>query len=288
MIEAVKASGTELVTVALRRFNTKQKSDDLLSPLLKLRKLTLMPNTSGARTAEEAVKVAMIARELSGSNFIKLEIHPNPHHLLPDPIETFAAAKELVRKGFTVLPYMPADPVLAKRLEDIGIKALTVHCRTRCQGHGGDADWSWIPKIKEVVKIPVIVNGGIFTAHDAKKAFDETGADGVMVARGAIDHPWIFREIKELLSQGFIENEVDVDERIQTALRHLRYEVEYKEMKRAVIPFRKYYTGYLKGLYNSSKIRQELMKHEEYKPIEEILLGYLEFLKNHAEIFDNL
>ena len=177
---------------------------------------------------------------------------------------------------------------VAKRLEDIGIKALTVHCRTRCQGHGGDADWSWIPKIKEVVKIPVIVNGGIFTAHDAKKAFDETGADGVMVARGAIDHPWIFREIKELLSQGFIEKEVDVDERIQTALRHLRYEVEYKEMKRAVIPFRKYYTGYLKGLYNSSKIRQELMKHEEYKPIEDILLQYLEFLKNHAEVPDNL
>jgi len=177
---------------------------------------------------------------------------------------------------------------VAKRLEDVGIKALTVHCRTRCQGHSGEADWSWIPKIKEVINIPVIVNGGIFTAHDAKRAFDETGADGVMVARGAIDHPWIFREIKELLSKGFIENEVDVDERIQTALRHLRYEVEYKEMKRAVIPFRKYYTGYLKGLYNSSKIRQELMKHEEYNPIEEILLKYLEFLKNHAEISDNL
>lgn len=177
---------------------------------------------------------------------------------------------------------------VAKRLEDVGIKALTVHCRTRCQGHSGEADWSWIPKIKEVVKIPVIVNGGIFTAHDAKRAFDETGADGVMVARGAIDHPWIFREIKELLSKGFIENEIYVDERIQTALRHLRYEVEYKEMKRAVIPFRKYYTGYLKGLYNSSKIRQELMKHEEYQPIEDILLKYLEFLKNHAEVSDNL
>ena len=72
---------------------------------------------------------------------------------------------------------------VAKRLEDVGIKALTVHCRTRCQGHSGEADWSWIPKIKEVVKIPIIVNGGIFTAHDAKRAFDETGADGVMVAR---------------------------------------------------------------------------------------------------------
>lgn len=177
---------------------------------------------------------------------------------------------------------------VAKRLEDAGIKALTVHCRTRCQGHSGEADWSWIPKIKEVVRIPVIVNGGIFTAHDAKRAFDETGADGVMIARGAIDHPWIFREIKELLHKGFIENEVDVEERIQTALRHLRYEVEYKEMKRAVIPFRKYYTGYLKGLYNSSKIRQELMKHEEYKSIEEILLKYLEYLKNHAEVSDNL
>ncbi|MBU2493416.1 MAG: tRNA dihydrouridine synthase DusB [Bacteroidetes bacterium] len=176
---------------------------------------------------------------------------------------------------------------VAKRLEDVGIKALTVHCRTRCQGHHGDADWSWIPKIKEVVNIPVIVNGGIFTAYDAKRAFDETGADGVMIARGAIDHPWIFRETKELLANGYIKKEVDVEERILTALKHLRYEVEYKEMRRAVIPFRKYYTGYLKGLYNSSKIRQELMKHEEYEPIEIILMEYLEFLKNNVEITDN-
>lgn len=176
---------------------------------------------------------------------------------------------------------------VAKRLEDVGVKALTVHCRTRCQGHSGEADWSWIPKIKEVVNIPVIVNGGIFTAEDAKRAFDETGADGVMIARGAIDHPWIFRETRELLTKGFIEKDVDVEERIYTALRHLRYEVEYKEMRRAVIPFRKYYTGYLKGLYNSSKIRQELMKYEEYDPIENILLQYLEYLKNYAELADN-
>lgn len=176
---------------------------------------------------------------------------------------------------------------VAKRLEDVGAQALTVHCRTRSQGHSGEADWSWIPRIKEVVKIPVIVNGGIFTAEDAKRAFDETGADGIMIARGAIDHPWIFRETKELLEKGNIVNKVDFEERIHTALRHLRYEIEYKELRRAVIPFRKFYTGYLKGLYNSSKIRQELMKYEEYDPIENVLMEYLEFLKNHVEMADN-
>ena len=179
MIEAVKASGTELVTVALRRFNTKQKSDDLLSPLLKLRKLTLMPNTSGARTAEEAVKVAMIARELSGSNFIKLEIHPNPHHLLPDPIETFAAAKELVRKGFTVLPYMPADPVLAKRLEDIGCSAVMPLGSPIGTGQG-IRTFDMIRMIIENSSIPVIVDAGLRSPSEAASAI-EMGCDAVLV-----------------------------------------------------------------------------------------------------------
>ncbi len=170
---------------------------------------------------------------------------------------------------------------IAKRLENVGAKALTIHCRTSRQGHSGEADWSYIPQIKEVVNIPVVLNGGVFSAEDAKRAFDETGADGVMIARGAIQHPWIFKEAKHLIETGVLLPEVTAEERINTALRHLKYEIEYKDEERyAVIPFRKYYTGYLKGLHHSSKIRQQLMTFTEYAPIEELLLNYLEELKN--------
>ncbi|NTV46383.1 MAG: thiazole synthase, partial [Chlorobiales bacterium] len=124
MLESLKASGAELVTVALRRFNRERQDDDLLAPLLAMKNITLMPNTSGAATAKEAIKAAHIARELSGSPFIKVEIHPNPQHLMPDPIETYEAASVLAKEGFIVMPYIPADPVLAKRLEDAGCASV--------------------------------------------------------------------------------------------------------------------------------------------------------------------
>lgn len=165
---------------------------------------------------------------------------------------------------------------VAKRLENVGARALTIHCRTSKQGHSGEVDWSFIPKIKEEVKIPVVVNGSVFTAEDAKRAFDETGADGVMIARGAIQHPWIFREAKHLIETGSLLPKITVKERIDTALKHLKYEIDYKDEERqAVIPFRKYYSGYLKGLHNSSQIRQQLMMYQEYAPIEDLLLNYL-------------
>jgi tRNA-dihydrouridine synthase B len=173
---------------------------------------------------------------------------------------------------------------IAKRLEDVGARQLTIHCRHSRQGHSGEPDWSYIPKIKDVVDIPVVLNGGVFTAEDTKRAFEETGADGVMIARGAINHPWIFKESKHLLATGELMPELTPNERIKTALKHLKYEIEYKDEERqAVIPFRKYYSGYLKGLYGSSKVRQELMKYIEYAPIEEILLNYLEKLNNYSE-----
>ena len=167
---------------------------------------------------------------------------------------------------------------VAKRVEDAGASALTIHCRTKTQGHSGNADWSWIPKIKEVVKIPVALNGGVWNAQDAKYAFELTNADAVMIARGAIEHPWIFRETKKLL-EGKSFEDVTPDERINTALKHLRYSLEIKDVRAAIIPFRKYYAGYLKGLPNSKEIRQELYKQLEYGPIKEILLHYLEELK---------
>lgn len=176
---------------------------------------------------------------------------------------------------------------VAKRLEDVGTKALTIHCRTRSQAHDGEPAWHWIPKIKEVVKIPVVVNGGILTAEDALRAKKETNADGYMVARGAINHPWIFREIKEIFEKGFLSKIIDIEERINTALKHLQYEIEHKhESRRAIIPFRKYYSGYLKGLYGASKIKQQIMQFEEYEPIENLLLDYKEHLLKYQEIDD--
>jgi thiazole synthase len=159
MLDAVRVSGAQLVTVALRRFNPGQTADDLHGPLARLPGVTLVPNTSGARDAAEAVRAARLGRELSGSPFVKLEIHPTPHHLLPDPIETYAAARELARDGFVVMPYMPADPVLARRLEDVGCACVMPLGAAIGTGHG--------LRTREMVElmirdcgVPVIVDAG--------------------------------------------------------------------------------------------------------------------------------
>lgn len=170
---------------------------------------------------------------------------------------------------------------VAKRLEDVGVKALTVHCRTRKMGHKGEADWSWIPRIKEVVDIPVILNGNVLTAQDVKDAFEQTGADGVMVARGAIGNPWIFKEAKELLNTGNVSTVIDEKLRIDTCLRHLKLAIKVKGERRAVIEHRKFYTGYLKGLHNVSQVRKALMVPTEYNPVEDILLKYLAELQSY-------
>ena len=169
---------------------------------------------------------------------------------------------------------------VAKRLEDVGVKALTIHCRTRAMGHKGEADWTWIPRIKEVVKIPVILNGNVLTAQDVKQAFEETNADGVMIARGAIGNPWIFKEAKELLKDGKISTIIDEDLKIKTCLKHLKLAIKVKGERRAVIEHRKFYSGYLKALPNVSIIRQSLMTVLEYPAVEDILLNYLEELNS--------
>jgi len=170
---------------------------------------------------------------------------------------------------------------VAKRIEDAGAKAITIHCRTRTMGNRGDVDWSWIPKVKNVVNIPVVLNGNVLTAHDVKKAFDETDADAVMIARGAIGNPWIFKEAKELLTNGSISSQIDFQERIKICLDHLYLSIGIKGERRAVIEHRKFYSGYLKGLPNASKIRTELMLKNEFSFIEEILSKYLEDLLSH-------
>jgi thiazole synthase len=179
MVAAVRAARTELVTVALRRFNPDTPADDLYGPLAELDGLTLMPNTSGAMSAGEAVKAALLGRELSGSPFVKLEVHPNPHHLLPDPVETLAAAEQLVPEGFTVLPYISADPVLAKRLEDAGCAAVMPLGSPIGTGHGIETR-----RMVEIIirdsNVPVIVDAGLRAPSEAAAAM-EMGCDGVLV-----------------------------------------------------------------------------------------------------------
>jgi thiazole synthase len=179
MIKAIEASGTELVTVALRRFNREKPSDDLCAPLVKLKNITLMPNTSGAMNAKEAVRAAQLGRELSGSPFVKVEIHPNPHHLMPDAIETYLAAKELAADGFIVLPYIPADPVLAKKLEDVGCAAVMPLGAAIGSG-GGLSTAEMIKLIIRDSNIPVIVDAGLRAPSEAARAM-EMGCDAVLV-----------------------------------------------------------------------------------------------------------
>ncbi len=179
MINAIEASGTELVTVALRRFNREKPDDDLCAPLAKLKNITLMPNTSGAMNAQEAIRAAQLGRELCGSPFVKVEIHPNPHHLMPDAIETYTAAKELAADGFIVLPYIPADPVLAKKLEDAGCAAVMPLGAAIGSG-GGLSTADMIALIIRDSNIPVIVDAGLRAPSEAARAM-EMGCDAVLV-----------------------------------------------------------------------------------------------------------
>ena len=172
---------------------------------------------------------------------------------------------------------------LSKMLEDVGIQALTVHCRTRQMGHSGDPLWEWIPRIKEAVGIPVVLNGGVMTPQDAKRAFDETGCDAVMIARGAIANPWIFREAQQYIREGTFPTPPTFEERIATALRHLRLAVEVKGERRAVLEMRKHYIAYLKYVPNSRQMRHILMKPETLAEAEDVLHSLLYF-ENSGEI----
>jgi len=179
MLRSIEASGAQIVTVALRRFNRERPSDDLFGPLSQLKGVTLMPNTSGARDAAEAVRAARLAREISGSPLIKVEIHPNPQHLLPDPIETLEAARVLAAEGFLVMPYMPADPVLAKRLEDVGVASVMPLGAPIGSGQGlGTSEMLRI--IIENSRVPVIVDAGLRAPSEAAAAM-EMGCAAVLI-----------------------------------------------------------------------------------------------------------
>ncbi len=207
--------------------------------------------------------------------------------LLKDPDRMVALARAVVRAislPVTVKTRLgwSADSIviveLAQRLEqEAGIAALCVHCRTREQGHSGTADWSWIPRIKEKVSIPVILNGDVATPEDVVRAFAETGCDAVMIGRAAIGNPFIFAQAKQLLSTGSYSTPRP-QERIQVCLEHLRMAIAFKGEERAVREFRKFYAGYLRGLPHSAAIRNRLMSAPCLSAVEDILLPYAERL----------
>ncbi len=166
---------------------------------------------------------------------------------------------------------------VAKILEHVGIQALTVHCRLRSQGNKGDADWSWVKRIKDAgVKIPIILNGNIKTPEDVKFAFDTFEPDAVMIGQSAIVNPWIFKQTKFYLENGYHMEDPGIEERIDVCIEHLRLACELKGEKYGVIEFRKHYSGYLRDVRDVSKFRLELMQLYEFKPIEEKLLRFKE------------
>lgn len=194
MEEAILASGSELVTVALRRVEVGERpkgardlrgrpgggadAGDLLA-YLRHPHLRLLPNTSGVRNAREAVFAAELAREALGTNWLKLEIHPDPRWLLPDPVETLLAAGELVKRGFVVLPYIHADPVLCKRLEEVGVAAV-MPLGAPIGSNKGLKTVDFLEIIIAQSKVPVVVDAGIGAPSDAARAL-EMGADAVLV-----------------------------------------------------------------------------------------------------------
>jgi len=178
MEDAVRASGTELVTVALKRMDVGGSSDMLLKHLRNTG-VQLLPNTSGARNAQEAVFAAQLAREALETNWVKLEIHPDPKYLLPDGIETLKAAETLAAQGFVVLPYIPADPVLCKQLENAGTAAV-MPLGAPIGTNKGLRTIDFLEIIIEQSRVPVVIDAGLGAPSDAARAL-EIGADAVLV-----------------------------------------------------------------------------------------------------------
>jgi thiazole synthase len=194
MLASFTSSGAEIVTVALRRIDFDDPKSRSVLEDVDWQTYTILPNTAGCRTAEEAIRVARMARAMELSNWVKLEVIPDPKYLLPDPIETLEAAKVLVAEGFVVLPYIGADPILAKRLEEIG--TATVMPLGSPIGSGqGIPNLDAIKIIIEQAEVPVVVDAGIGVPSDAAMAM-EAGADAVLVntAIALADNPPLMAE----------------------------------------------------------------------------------------------
>lgn len=182
MVTAIEMSGAEIVTVAVRRVNISDRNKESLLDHLDLKKYTLLPNTAGCYTADDAVRTCRLAREAGLSDFVKLEVLGDEKTLFPDNEELLKAAKVLIKEGFTVLPYTTDDPILCKKLEDLGCAAVMPLGAPIGSGLGIRNPYN-IRIILETVKVPVIVDAGVGTASDAAIAM-ELGCDGVLMNTG--------------------------------------------------------------------------------------------------------
>ena len=218
MEEAILASGTELVTVALKRIDLETETDAILSHL-KHPLINLLPNTSGARNAKEAIFAAQLAREALETNWLKLEIHPDPKYLMPDAIETLKATEALAKLGFIILPYIHADPVLCKRLEDAGTSAV-MPLGSPIGSNKGLKTIDFLEIIIEQSKVPVIIDAGIGAPSDAAKAM-ELGADAVLVntAIAVAGNPILMAEaFKEAVIAGRKAYEAQLAQKVNRAI----------------------------------------------------------------------
>lgn len=188
MAEAIEKSGAEIVTVALRRVDIENENDNILSAIDRNRFL-LLPNTSGARNAEEAIRLSKLARAATGINWVKLEVTPDPYYLLPDPVETLKAAETLVKEDFVVLPYINADPILSKKLEDVGT-ATVMPLASPIGSNQGLKTRAALELIIEQSNVPVVIDAGLGLPSHAAEAM-EIGADAVLVntAIATADNP---------------------------------------------------------------------------------------------------
>ena len=179
MLDAVLASGSEMITVAMKRIDMEHEEDDDLLRHINRAHVQFLPNTSGVRDAQEAIMAARLARDCFGTDFIKLEIHPDPKYLLPDPVETLKATEVLAKEGFKVLPYIQADPVLCKRLEDVGTAAV-MPLGAPIGTNKGLRTVDMLEIIIAETRVPVVIDAGLGAPSHAAAAL-EMGADAVLV-----------------------------------------------------------------------------------------------------------
>lgn len=217
MADAIEASGTQMVTVALRRVDIENENDNMLAAVDRA-KVQLLPNTSGARDADEAVRLSRLARAASGINWVKLEVTPDPYYLLPDGTETLKAAEILVRDGFVVLPYIHADPILAKKLQDVGC-ATVMPLASPIGSNQGIKTRASIEIIIEQATVPVVVDAGLGAPSHAAEAM-EMGADAVLVntAIAVADDPVAMaRAFKWAVEAGRLAFETGMAPKLDTA-----------------------------------------------------------------------
>src|SRR5260370_24010078 len=220
MGDAVIGSGTEIVTVALRRADLSGKHDPFANILdfIDPKQFLVLPNTSGARTAEEAVRLARLSASAGLPRWIKLEIHPDPRYLLPDPVETLAAAEILVKEGFTVLPYITADPVLAKRLQDVGT-ATVMPLGSPIGSNRGIETRPQIEIIIEQATVPVVVDAGLGAPSQEAERM-EIGADAVLCKAAlaiASDPIRMAKAFKKAIEAGRAAREIRLSEKLRVA-----------------------------------------------------------------------